>query len=39
MFLVSVAIAVAAIPEGLPAAVTLVFTFGMREILRKKRIN
>ena len=36
MFTVSVAMAVAAIPEGLPVAVTLVFTFGMREILRKK---
>lgn len=36
MFLVTVAMAVAAIPEGLPAAITLVFTFGMREILKKK---
>jgi Ca2+-transporting ATPase len=36
MFTVSVAIAVAAIPEGLPIAVTMVFTLGMREILRKK---
>ena len=36
MFLVAVAMAVAAIPEGLPAAVTLVFTFGMREILKRK---
>ena len=36
MFLVAVAVAVAAIPEGLPAAVTLSFTFGMREILKRK---
>ncbi len=36
MFLVSVAMAVAAIPEGLPAAVTVVFTFGMRAILKRK---
>ncbi|MFH0803858.1 MAG: HAD-IC family P-type ATPase [Candidatus Tagabacteria bacterium] len=36
MFTVSVAMAVAAIPEGLPVAVTVIFTFGMREILRKK---
>lgn len=36
MLLVAVAMAVAAIPEGLPAAVTLVFTFGMREILKRK---
>lgn len=36
VFLVAVAVAVAAIPEGLPAAVILVFTFGIREILKKK---
>jgi len=36
MFTTAVAVAVAAIPEGLAAAVTLVFTFGMREILKKK---
>ena len=35
MFTISVAVAVAAIPEGLPVAVTLVFTFGMREILKR----
>ena len=34
-FLTAVAVAVAAIPEGLPVAVTLVFTFGMREIFKK----
>ncbi len=36
MFTTVVAVAVAAIPEGLPVAVTLVFTFGMREILKRK---
>lgn len=36
MFTVSVAMAVAAIPEGLPVAVTMVFTLGMREILKKR---
>lgn len=36
MFTVCVAMAVAAIPEGLPVAVTMVFTFGMREILKRK---
>lgn len=36
IFLTAVAIAVAAIPEGLPMAVTLVFTFGMQEILKRK---
>ncbi|MDP1629643.1 MAG: HAD-IC family P-type ATPase, partial [bacterium] len=36
IFTVSVAMAVAAIPEGLPVAVTVVFTFGMREILKRK---
>lgn len=36
MLTVSVATAVAAIPEGLPLAVTVIFTFGMREILKRK---
>jgi P-type Ca2+ transporter type 2C len=36
MFTITVALAVAAIPEGLPVATTVVFTFGMREILKKK---
>ena len=36
IFLTAIAVAVAAIPEGLPVAVTLVFTFGMREIFKKK---
>ena len=36
IFLTAVAVAVAAVPEGLPVAVTLVFTFGMQEILKRK---
>lgn len=35
-FLTAVAVAVAAIPEGLPVAVTLVFAFGMKEIMKKQ---
>ncbi|MFN7088864.1 MAG: HAD-IC family P-type ATPase, partial [Candidatus Paceibacteria bacterium] len=36
MFLVSVAVSVAAIPEGLPAAVSVVLAIGMQRILRQK---
>ncbi len=36
IFFMVVAIAVAAIPEGLPIAVTLVFAFSVRELLKKK---
>jgi Ca2+-transporting ATPase len=36
MLLVAIAIAVAAMPEGLPAAVTVVLALGMENILRKK---
>lgn len=36
MLTVSVATAVAAIPEGLPLVVTVIFTFGMREIFKKR---
>lgn len=35
MFVVSVAIAVAAVPEGLPIAVTVILALGMERILRK----
>jgi P-type Ca2+ transporter type 2C len=35
MFLISVAIAVASIPEGLPAAVTVVLAIGMEKILKR----
>lgn len=36
MFTTVVAVAVAAIPEGLPLAVTVVFAFGMQQILKNK---
>ncbi|MFC1595200.1 cation-translocating P-type ATPase [Patescibacteria group bacterium] len=36
MFLTSVAVAVATIPEGLPVVVTVVLAIGMERILRKK---
>ncbi|MFH1822233.1 MAG: HAD-IC family P-type ATPase [Patescibacteria group bacterium] len=38
MFLTGVAIAVAAIPEGLAVAVTVILVLGMQRILRKKAI-
>ncbi|MBI2042356.1 MAG: HAD-IC family P-type ATPase [Candidatus Nealsonbacteria bacterium] len=36
MFMTSVAVAVAAIPEGLPVAMTVILTLGMQRILKRK---
>jgi len=36
MFTLSVAVAVAAIPEGLPVAMTVILSLGMQKILKKK---
>jgi len=36
MFTTAVAVAVAAVPEGLPVAITVVLTVGMQRILKKK---
>jgi len=36
MFIVAMAVAVAAIPEGLPVAMTVILALGMQRILRKK---
>lgn len=36
MFTISVSVAVAAIPEGLPVALTVILAIGMQNILRKK---
>ncbi|MFH1193629.1 MAG: HAD-IC family P-type ATPase [bacterium] len=38
MFLISAAMAVASIPEGLPAAVTIILAFGARALLKQKAL-
>ncbi|HUL61995.1 MAG TPA: HAD-IC family P-type ATPase, partial [Methanocella sp.] len=38
MFLVSVSLAVAAIPEGLPATITIIFALGVQRMARQKAI-
>ncbi len=39
IFLTAVAVAVAAVPEGLVVAVTVILTLGMKQILRKKALT